>query len=154
MENTFLGALNQAEKVGIGGTAVKLYNDFIQRGRTEPISQKDLSPTDIQSFKQLVEAKVQSTGSKQGKIDYKDYEKSDADTNILGGFRYKVLDNGDIEIKDTYDFNVNKGGQGENNELVQVLAAFVAPKQLAASIGRKVLPDTKGGVPVHIIIPK
>ncbi len=147
VERGFLGALSAAESAGIGGTKLKLYNDIIQRGRTSPITENDLQPDEQEKLKAL----VLKQGKPEGKIDYKDYVGSGMPEDILGGFRYKV-DNGVVHITDTYDFNKAKGGSWDDNSLVQALAAFTSPKNLAAEIGRKIAPDSKPGVPVRITL--
>ncbi|MCZ3377420.1 transglycosylase SLT domain-containing protein [Rhizobium sp. AG207R] len=147
VERGFLGALSAAESAGIGGTKLKLYNDIIQRGRTATITENDLQPDEQEKLKAL----VLKQGKPEGKIDYKDYVGSGMPEDILGGFRYKV-DNGVVHITDTYDFNKAKGGSWDDNSLVQALAAFTSPKNLAAEIGRKIAPDSKPGVPVRITL--
>lgn len=150
VEGLFLGALRQAEGIGAGGTALRLFNDIIQRGRTEPITQNDFAADELTALKELV---LRTAGDKtSGTVDYKDYRGSSFDSNILGGFRYSI-ENGVITISDTYDFNADRADGSEDNVFVQALALVAAPRNLAASIGRKKLSDTDGnGVPVMIRI--
>lgn len=155
-QSAFLKMLGWAEQIGIGGTAVKLYNDVIQRGRTAPITEQDVSPTERQQFRDLVLAKAAATGQNSGKIDYPDYQKyqPSLDSNILGGFRYSVDPSGGVGIKDSYDFNVNRAGPDiENNPIIQSLGIVANPRGLAAQIGRAVKPDTGGGIPVQMNFP-
>jgi hypothetical protein len=148
-----LSALAGAEKAGVGGKAVKIFNDFIQRGRTDPITEKDFSNSELNSFRKLIETKIEKTGKNAGAIHYKDYDNQAIDQNIIGQFTFKKNSDGSIDIKDTYDFNPKAlTTPGNNNELVQMLSAFVAPQRLGQVIGAKVLPDGKG-IPVHIRIP-
>ncbi len=155
VERSFLGALNLAEKIGLGGTAVKLYNDAIQRGRTTPITGNDIDPQELKQFENLVRAHAAANRTSSGNIDYKDYAKHapSLDTNILGGFGYTINPDDSISIRDKYDFNADRAGAYDNNALVQALGAFANPRGLAAKIGRDRLPDTGGhGIPVDITI--
>jgi hypothetical protein len=156
-ERGFLGALQVAEKMGVGGTALKLYNDVIQRGRTSTITENDLTDEEKKSFYDLVKARAEDSGQKTGTIDYKHYLQYKVPpgnwgiTNILGGFKYSMEDDGRVKINDTYDFNADRAAIGENNPLVQDTESVMLPVGLAASIGRKIKPDTGGkGVPVDI----
>lgn len=154
VHRAFLSALNIVEKTGLGGTAIKLYNDVIQRGRTEPITEKDLTDKERAQFHSLAKSHSEATGQKSGSVDYIHYQKytPGLDTNILGGFQYSINDDGKVNIKDTYDFNVNRAGPSiENNQIIQAIGAFANPQGLGAQIGRIVKPDTGGhGVPVNI----
>lgn len=150
VERGFLGTLRAAESVGAGGTALRLFNDVIQRGRTEPITEQDLKPAEQEKLRALVVQHSQNNGSQSGMIDYKDYRGSGVDPNILGGFKYSIKD-GNISVEDTYDFNTNRIDGWEDNRIVQMLGALANQRGLAASIGRKIIPDSGGnGVPVRI----
>lgn len=151
VENSFLGALKTAESAGTGGTALKLYNSIVQGGRREPITAKDFSTEEQTGLANLVKANAQTTGKLEGKIDYKDYLGSGIDSNILGGFKY-TIERGVIHIKDTYDFNKDRADGSEDNVFIQAAAALGNPRGLAASIGRKILPDDGKGVPVNITL--
>jgi len=152
VQKAFLSLLSGAEKVGVGGTPLKIYNDVVQRGRTTPITEEDLTPTERQALFRLVQSKASATGSKSGSIDYPDYAKygSGISENILGGFRYALGDDGAAHVSDLYDFNANRAGPPiENNQAMQAFAVLANPRGLAAQIGRAVVPDTSGrGVPV------
>jgi len=148
-QKALLFALDKAEKIGVGGTAVRLYNDVIQRGRTEAITAKDLNSSELDGLKEIVLAKAQKTGQQSGVIDYKDYN-SKLDSNILGGFKYKIQNN-KLIVDDVYDFNANRADKFEDNRFMQGVAFLANPRGLAAGIGRKRVSDTSGkGVPVKI----
>jgi len=164
VEKTFLKVLDTYEKTGLASTRVRLYNDIVQRGRTEPITEKDLSSDELRQLKELVRFKAERSGKSSGKVDYKDYQDYTASrsykdqwnnptltTDILGGFKYSIK-NGKITVEDTYDFNTGgKFTEHDNNSLLQALAFVADPYHLAAAIGRKVVPNKKGkGIPVNI----
>ncbi|NLS19907.1 lytic transglycosylase domain-containing protein [Rhizobium sp. P40RR-XXII] len=147
VERSFLTSLRYAEDMGAGGTALKLYNDVIQRGRKDPITENDLSVDERQKLKALVLSKGKDSGS----IDYKDYRGTGIDSNILGGFKYHVKD-GVVHIDDTYDFNSDRAEAGDDNVFIQAAGAVANPRGLASVIGRKIAPNTKAGIPVRIIL--
>jgi hypothetical protein len=163
VEKSFLSALNLYEQAGLAGTDVKLYNDIVQRGRTEPITEKDLSQQDRQQLKDLVLSTAERTGKTKGHVDYKDYQAHTASrpfadqlknptlsANILGGFDYDIKD-GEIKVTDTWDFNMKTAGRFDDNPIAQAFAGALAPRELFASIGRKVISDKSGkGIPVNI----
>lgn len=156
MQSLFLNLLSGAQSLGIGGTPVKLYNDVIQGGRTAPITESDLSQTELGQFKQMIQDKIAATGQPSGRIDYPDYMSlqpgARPSPNILGGFQFNRDPTGVLNIKDVYDFNANRAGPAyENNPVLQALAMAFNPRGLAAQIGRQVRPDIGGqGVPVNI----
>ena len=153
VESAFLKGLKAYENYGPRDTAVKLYNDAVQRNRTDPITEKDFSDEELESMQRLVLAHAKNSGKNQGHIDYPDYlkYKSDFDSNILGGFDYSIDADGRVIVTDTYDFNANRGAPGDSNEILQGIAAVANPRGLAAEIGRKKIPDTGGhGIPVKI----
>jgi hypothetical protein len=155
VQSTFLGVLSKAEAMGFGGTAVKLYNDVVQRGRTSPITEADIPPSEVADFAKLVRGHADATGKSEGTIDYPDYRKfaPGLSHNIVGGFSYKIGRGGDITITDTYDFNVARAGRHDENVLLQAVAAVVSPRNLASKIGRDTIPDAGGrGIPVQIHI--
>lgn len=165
LETSFLGGLNLAQNQGFGGTALRLYNDVVQRGRTDPITEKDFGKDELKAYKALVLHKVMKTGDVEGKIDYPDYEsfrssrpKTDIpDSNVLGGFRYSYdPSKGSVSIADRYGFNTNRGGTSGLDDYMasELLGAFANPRGLAAHIGRKVAPkdDQHPGLPVQINI--
>lgn len=166
-ENLVLKGLELAEKFepyvsseGVPST-IKLYNDVVQRGRKEPITESDLKPNELSSIEKMVRFKAEASGEKEGKVDYPDYveyqkstkESPGISTNILGGFKYKLNEDNSISINDVYDFNVEKAGQYDENPFVQFLALLFNPRGLAANAGRKIVPNTGDyGVPVNIQI--
>jgi hypothetical protein len=154
VQKAFLSLLSGAEKVGVGGTPLKIYNDVVQRGRTSPITEADLSQAEREALLRLVRGKAEATGSRSGSIDYPDYAKygNGLSENLLGGFRYSLGDDGAANVSDVYDFNANRAGPPiENNQAMQAFAVLANPRGLAAQIGRKIVPDTSGrGVPVQI----
>jgi hypothetical protein len=160
VQRSFLKALDLSQQLGLTmghPTAIKLYNDVVQRGRTDPITEADLAPDERAQLRDLVLAHSERNNQTAGSVDYKDYfeHKSPLDQNILGGFRYSIGDNG-IKVRDTYDFNKNREGAPiERNPFIQAAAAFANPRGLAAQIGRDVIPDTGGqGIPVDITLPR
>lgn len=148
-----LGALRAYEGVGLGGTAVRLYNDVIQRGRRDPITERDFSPAEQEEMRRMVEAKSAQAGSPAGSIDYKDYRPGSAlDSNALGGFRYLIDEMGNISVKDQYDFNRDRASSfGEESALLHGLGILANPRGVAATIGRKIAPDGSG-VPVSVFL--
>lgn len=156
VQKGFLKGLNLMESISPAHhTALKLYNDVVQRGRTEQITEKDFPEHEQIQLRDLVLShSAKNGGQDSGKIDYKDYveHKSALDQNILGGFKYSIAKNGDISITDTYDFNKDREGPSiERNPFMQILGAIANPRGLAAQIGRDVVPDTGGkGIPVRI----
>jgi hypothetical protein len=152
IEGTFLSALSKAEEMGLGGTSLRLYNEIVQHGRREPISERDFNDAELGAFETVVQGHASATGKKSGHIDYKDYRKYGAKVgfeNILGGFDYEIQKDGTILITDKYDFNMITRGASDENPIVKALGAFFAPRELAAKVGRDRLPPGKG-VPVKI----
>ncbi len=151
------------QDIGAAGTSLKLYNDVIQRARTTPITERDFTADELGAIRDMIRNKMAVTGQPSGHIDYRDYpggnllvaDRSKAAgevMNTLGGFDYSK-NNGNINVTDKYDFNANRGGVEDKSQLAQLLAMGFSPRNLAASIGRKILPDTGGrGVPVNIAI--
>jgi hypothetical protein len=140
LDRLFLGGLRVAEAVGIGGTPLKLYNDVVQRGRRDPITEKDFPPDELAGYRQIIERK----GGTEGHIDYPDYKGTNVPQANLGGFNYK-----DGEITDKYDFNTNRGGPYEKYLAARLLESVINPVGMAASIGRRIVPPG-AGVPVRI----
>jgi muramidase (phage lysozyme) len=151
LDSTFLAGLRGAENLGLGGTALKLYNDIVQRGRTEAITENDLSADELSGYRKIVERKIAETGKKKGKIDYRDY-KGDADSNVLGGFSYSVNEDGEIEIFDKWDFNSKTATSDSESTVLKALGMFFAPYHLASQVGRKTVPPEKG-IDVKIKLP-
>jgi hypothetical protein len=142
LDKLFLTGLRGAEAVGIGGTPLKLYNDVVQRGRREPITERDFAPQDLDAYRAIIAKK----GAPEGHVDYPDYGDNTGSLRAaLGGFNYK----GD-EITDNYDFNTDRGSPGEGQNLaLRALVALVNPVGMASYIGRKTVPPG-AGVPVRI----
>lgn len=151
LDKLFLGGLSGAEWLGLGGTPLKLYNDVIQRGRKEPITEKDFPHRELAAYRDLVLKKARDTGRSEGNIDYPDYVGTGLPQGSLGGFRYRVTDDGNVAITDRYDFNANRGAPTDQNMAVRALGALFAPMHAAAAVGRKVAPSGKG-VPVNMLI--
>lgn len=130
----------------MGGTPLKLYNDVVQRGRREPITEKDFVPEELEAYRAIIAKK----GAPEGHVDYPDYgDNAAALRTALGGFNYK----GD-EVTDQYDFNTNRGGGNAEKYLpLRMVAALVNPIGMAAYIGRKTVPPG-AGVPVHLNLAK
>jgi hypothetical protein len=164
VQRAFLGVMRGAEGIGAAGTSLKLYNDIVQRGRNAPITESDFTPDELSAMQDMVKNKMAITGQPAGHIDYRDYpggnlmvaDRSKAAgevMNTLGGFNYSVQPNGAIGITDKYDFNASRGDSSDDNPWAQALAAALYPRNLAASIGRRIIPDTSGrGVPVNVTI--
>ncbi|RWL14889.1 MAG: hypothetical protein EOR57_31580 [Mesorhizobium sp.] len=151
VQRRFVGALETAENVGAGGASLKIFNDIVLRGRADPITEADFDGPTLDKLREFVMHTSAKSGKKSGKIDYKDYPRhNDTINNVLGGFKYKIEGNS-ITIDDVYDFNTDRAGFGENSQLAQAFAAFFNPRNMAASIGRKIMPDNaKNGIPVKI----
>ncbi len=143
LDRAFLDSLRVAESVGVGGTPLKLYNDVIQRGRTEPITEGDFPPEELNALRQIIERKIQSSGATEGQIDYPDYEGTDLSPAALGGFQYQSSPEG-IAITDRYDFNTERGDVNDNSLGKRLLAALVAQKAYASHLGRRFIPPGKG----------
>jgi hypothetical protein len=168
VQRTFLDALQAAERAGVGGTPLRLYNDVIYRGRTSAITERDLSGEEREELRRLVESHVARTGRRSGRFDHSDYaaalggSRDHPDlaairgrpdlSQVLGGFQYSVGDDGRISITDTYDFNRARGDAWDDSRLVQFLSAFLEPRALAAGIGRRIRPDDGRGIPVQITL--
>lgn len=150
LEEILLGGMRAVEgsTTGMWGTPVKLYNDVVQRGRRDPITEKDFTPNELGELAGIVRNK----GGQSGHIDYKDYPSVGWGTQALGGFNYAVAPGGDINITDTYDFNRDRGSSIDNDFWAQLLALWLAPRNLAAKVGRDTVPDGQG-VPVNVNIP-
>lgn len=151
IDSIFLGGLSLAERAGFGGTPLKLYNDVVQRGRTEPITERDFSRDELNAYRDMVLSKYLQTGNPTGAIDYPDYRGVPVPQGNLGGFRYNVAPDQGVTISDTYDFNTNRAGAYDRNALVRLLASVVAPYRAAAGIGRITKPPGTG-VPVQLNI--
>jgi hypothetical protein len=148
------------EEQGPSGTATRLYNDVVQRGRKETITERDVDPADLAKFETIIRNKVEATGEKKGKIDYRDYTKyappRGADmnlSNVFGGFRYEVADDGTITMTDKYDFNPVKGTKFDDHIAAKWVGLAIHQTGLAAHIGRKIIGSEGGeGVPVKVTI--
>lgn len=154
VDDAFLSALDQAEKAGMGGTALRLYNEIVQRGRTEPITESDFSGEEQDIFRRLSLTKAGATGKQSGHIDYRDYAKLGvmSQSNAIGGFNFDIQKDGTVLITDKWDFNSKtRTGDGPRNAVFHLLAAFITPYQMAAAVGReRVTPDK--GVSVRIVL--
>ena len=144
LDKSFLAGLRGAENLGFGGTQMKLYNDVIQRGRKDPITEKDFTPQEIYGLSNLVNKKIYQTGEPQGAIDYPDYRNSGVDSNLLGGFRYSTDPDGKIKITDKYDFNTSKASSLDQSTLYRLLNSAFHPVGMGAIIGRKIAPPGSG----------
>jgi len=169
IESGYLKFLSGLEGVGFGGPSLRIFNDVIGRGRRQPITERDFHERDLADLNELVLQEYTRTGKRKGNIaprgeyaegsyDFLDYPRP---RTYLGGFKYEIDDEGNILVRDKYDFNKAKGGESERSSSFEVrypaqeLAAQAPEAGFAASIGRHVLPDTSGkGVPVKIRIPK
>jgi hypothetical protein len=152
LENALLGILRGYEANVDNGTPLKLYNDVVQRGRKEPISEKDLTPAELKKLGGAVRKK----GGAVGSFDYPDYRAnmptSHDLSHTLGGFQYEIDDDANVTVRDTYDFNTAKGSPTDNDLAMQIFSFLFEPRALAAAAGRKVAPPGKG-LPVNIHIP-
>jgi hypothetical protein len=154
VQRGFLGALDVAERAGAGGTALKLYNSKVGRGDRAPITEKDFAPGDLEMFRKLVAAEQKRSGPSgtvlPGTYDDVMMQGRNPDYNMIGGFQYETAPDGSAVIRDTYDFNMDRaGGPGIESE-GGMFQAIQSPFGFAASIGRKRVPDTSGGVPIEI----
>lgn len=165
IERGLLKVMDLADRAGNDSTSLRMYNDIIQRGRTSTITENDFTPSEQAALRSLVLNKAESAGP-TGHVDYRDYpggnmrlasgrtKESGEILNTLGGFDYALKPDGTVNVSDKYDFNADRGDSLDNNLLAQGFSAIFDPRSLAASIGRKVLPDTSGrGVPVSITLP-
>ncbi len=152
IDRSFLRAVALAERFGFGGTPMRLYNDVVQRGRTDPITEKDFTDEERAAFRRMIIDKWMRTGERQGSIDYPDYRGSGASENSIGGFRYAVDGHGNIVATDKYDFNTNRGHSHDRAYSLRAIASFVNPRGMAAQIGRQVVPPNRG-VDVRLNLP-
>lgn len=174
VEKGFAGALRGLEAIGLGSTSMKLFNS-VTAGRTDPITENDLTPEDLDKFRDIVVNHAKANGKSTGRIDYPDYDKYSSphgitnlkdpvSQNILGGFGYSIDDNGEILITDKYDFNpvsqqstgvdkVLEDNLSESNPIVQAAVGALMPRNLGNKIGRALVPPGKGAA-VAIKIPK
>jgi hypothetical protein len=160
VEKLYLSAFNQLEKLGVGGTALRIYNDIVQRGRTDPVTENDFNEDELKRLKTIIQEKISKDGKTTGSFDYKNYLGSsdsgviDSFRNILGGFKYKVEDDGTIVVTDTYDFNkLVRTSKLDNHPVVQAILGPINPVGLATHIARKkISAESRKGVPVEIRI--
>lgn len=157
LQSGFLSALDLAESMGLGRTPLRLYNDVVGRGRREPITERDFTGYDMQMFHDLVTAARKRQGN-MGEVVPQDYDTviyagGRPDYNAIGSFKYEIAPGGSAVIRDTYDFNLDRtdkpGVEGEGS----TFQFLTNPVGYAASIGRKLVPDTSGGVPVNVRLP-
>lgn len=156
-DKLFLLGTKVYDSLGLSNTAERLFVDAIARGRTEPITEKDLTESDMSYFRDMIEAKVKETGKTSGRIGYGDYKGANAPYNILGQFRFKVQEDGSIDIEDKYDFN--RGGAWEQIKGFTTFEKFQEmlsdPENYGNYVGQKVRSDNKANaLPVKIKIPR
>lgn len=138
------------ESLGIGGKKLQLFNRALNND--SPITETDFEKSNLDQFKSIVLSKAKQTGKSKGVISNKDYIGSSLDRGIIGRFNWEIIGD-DIVITDTYDFNKVELSEDTDNAIIEVLGSVFAPGQMAASIGRKLLPEGKG-LPIKIKIPK
>lgn len=156
-DKLFLMGTKIYDNLGLSNTAERLFVDAIARGRTEPITEKDLTEDDMSYFRDMIETKVKETGKTSGRIGYGDYKGADAPYNILGQFRFTVQEDGSIDIEDKYDFN--RGGAWEQIKGFTTYEKFKEmmsdPENYGNYVGQKVRSDKKANaLPVRIKLPK
>jgi hypothetical protein len=141
LDRALLAAMRGLESVGAVDTPLRLFNDVVQRGRREPITERDFEPDEINALREIVHRK----GGTSGTIDYPDYGDSDAaPKNALGGFKYEVDPQGGIDIADRYDFNTDRASPYEDNLAYRLARMLLVPRDAAASIGRRTVPPGTG----------
>lgn len=165
-ESLFLTALSAAEKVGVGGTTVKFYNDFI-KGRTDPFTEKDLTKEDLSGLKQLIKDNIaHQTNMKwdtsENRIGYGNYDFISKETvdpslrNLLGQFTYDTDKNGNVTITDKYNFDKHFNANEGNSTFDMLKQAFTDPKKLAKGIAYRMEDQdgNKKSIPVKINLGK
>jgi len=141
LDRVLLAAMRGIEGMGAADTPTKLYNDVVQRGRREPITERDFEPDELAALREVVHRK----GGSKGHIDYPDYQgSSNAPVNALGGFDYEMDPQGGIDITDRYDFNTDRAPPYEDNLAYRLARMLLVPRDAAASIGRRVVPPGTG----------
>jgi hypothetical protein len=156
VQRRFLDALGFAERLGAGGTPLRLYNDVVARGRRNPITEADFSPDELEKFAKLIAVERQRTGKPSGFVSPDTYDELlfkhgvDQSYDMIGGFQYETAPDGSAVIRDSYDFNLDRAGTGGIEGNGGVFQAITNPVGLAARIGRARVPDTSGGVPIQI----
>ena len=158
VERGFLGALDLAERAGLGGTSLRLYNDLVAKGRRTSVTERDFSPAELATFRQLATTARDKSGKATGVVGPEIYDDlmmqgGRPDYNMIGGFAYETAPDGGVVIHDTYDFNLDRAGKPGIEGQGGLFQAITSPVGMAASIGRKRLPDSSGGVPINIRIP-
>lgn len=154
----FIAVLNALDSMGFGSTAMKLYTDTVGNGRRGTITADDFPGNELDQLRQVVEAARGRTGQASGVAlsdDYKTVAMNNGgiapDYDAIGGFQYNIGPDDGVAIRDVYDFNRDR----DNNSVIggTALQAIMWPRQFAAALGRRVLPDDGGGVPVEINLP-
>jgi len=155
-DKIFLMGTRVYDSLGLSNTAERLFVDAIARGRTEPITEADLTDKDMSYFREIIEEKVRQTGKTSGRIGYGDYTGDNAPYNILGQFKFKVNDDGSIDIEDKYDFN--RGGAWAQIKGFSTLEKFKEmlsdPENYGNYVGQKARSDkSANALPVKIKLP-
>lgn len=124
-----------------------------------------MTQSDLEGLKDIIRQQIafkkDTTGhfdqneSLSNAIDYTSYRVFQREDlrNLLGQFTFRIDDNGDVIIKDTYDFN-KKFSKSKDTQWGMIKQALSDPEGLAKSIAYKVLPEEKGGVSVKINLGK
>lgn len=157
----------------------RLYIDSVVKKDTTPIDENYFSTEELNSIKDLVASSISNTNKKQtpGYVNYDTYKnnssisdlnllsglftKSGKIANSLGQFNYELDKNGDIIVKDTYDFNAYIRGRktagteySEADPISKIIAniSYLGYPALSA-LGQEVLPEGSGRQ-IKIKIPK
>lgn len=157
----------------------RLYIDSVVKKDTTPIDENYFSTEELNSIKDLIASSVSSTSKKQtpGYVNYGTYKnnssisdlnlisglftKSGRIANSLGQFNYELDENGDIVVKDTYDFNAYIKGRktpgteySEADPISKIIAniSYLGYPALSA-LGQEVLPEGSGRQ-IKVKIPK
>jgi hypothetical protein len=155
VQRGFLGALDMVERAGAGGTALKLYNSKVGRGDRTPITEKDFTPSDLEAFRRLVATEQKRSGPR-GTVQPGTYDDvmmqggANPSYDMIGGFQYETAPDGSAVIRDSYDFNMDRAVSNGIEAEGGLFQALQSPVGFAASVGRKRLPDSSGGVPITI----
>ena len=157
----------------------RLYIDSVIKKETTPIDENYFSTEELNSIKDLIASSVLNTNKKvtPGYVNYNTYKnnssisdlnlisglftKSGKIANSLGQFNYELDENGDIIVKDIYDFNAYIKGKktagteySEADPISKIIAniSYLGYPALSA-LGQEVLPEGSGRQ-IKIKIPK
>jgi hypothetical protein len=135
----------------------RVYIDSVGRDNSTPLTEKDLTPDELDSLRQTVRTASADYATPKGRVGYNqyagsnnkaigtssDYDKSTADSlkGTLGNFGYETREDNTVHATDTYKFGPYGAFGGR---MTAIGAALQGVGGLARYLGEAVRPPGKG----------